>query len=110
MREQMQKMEQELKLTDEQKTKMQEARKEQAEKAKALRDDTTLTQDQRMEKMKALRTDNQAKMKTLLTPEQFEKWTKMQGEMMNRRGQGGRGGQGAPGTPPPAPDKQPATK
>ena len=99
IREQMQKMEEELKLTDEQKTKLQEARKEQAEKMRGIRDDTSLTQEQRIAKMKEMREANQAKMKTILTTEQFEKWTKMQSERPMRRGPGAAaGGAAAPST------------
>lgn len=101
-REQMQRMEQELNLTSEQRTKIQEARRAQTEKARALREDTSLTQQERQEKMRALREDNQATMKKILTAEQFEKWTKLQSEQPARRGAaGGRGGPGGLATPPP---------
>lgn len=84
-----------LSLTDAQKTKLKAALEEQQAKMKALRADTSLTQEEKKVKAKELREANQAKMKEILTPEQLEKWQKMQ----RSRGPGGKpaaGGNNAP--------------
>jgi periplasmic protein CpxP/Spy len=75
----------ELNLTPEQKTKWQAAMKEQAEQAKALRDDTSLTPAQRREKIKALHEEMQAKLKEILTPEQQEKLKTLREERAPKR-------------------------
>lgn len=82
-----------LSLTDEQKTKLKAALEEQQAKMKALRADTSLTPEEKKAKAKELREANQAKMKEILTPEQLEKWQKMQ----RNRGPGGPGGKPAAG-------------
>jgi len=65
-----------------------------------LRADTTMSQDDRRTKMTAIRTDVMAKMKDILTPDQFTKYQKMT-QRGGRRGGGGGGGGGG-GNPPPA--------
>lgn len=62
-------MAEQLKLSDEQKTKVADALKAQAEKMRAL------APEERREKMKTLRDDLQKQMKEILTAEQYEKWT-----------------------------------
>lgn len=84
----------ELGLSDEQKTKLKAAMDEQREKMKALREDSSLSADDKKAKGKELRDAFQAKVKGILTPEQFEKWQK---NMQQRRPQGGPGGAGGPG-------------
>jgi Spy/CpxP family protein refolding chaperone len=74
MKEHFDKMAEDLKLTDEQKTKVKAAMKEQGEKMRGMRD---LPQDERHEKFKASREEMTKKMKGILTVEQFEKWEKM---------------------------------
>jgi Spy/CpxP family protein refolding chaperone len=69
-------MAEELKLTDEQKTKMRTFREEQRKKAEEIRKDTSLTQEQKHEKAAALRKEGDAKMKEILTSEQYAKWEK----------------------------------
>ena len=90
MKEHFDKMAEDLKLTDEQKTKVQAAMKEQGEKMRGLRD---LSPDERREKMKASHEEMTKKMKGILTAEQFEKWEKM-------RPQGRPGGPGHEGRGP----------
>ena len=85
----MQKMDEELKLTEEQKTKIRESRTALGEKMRALQQNQDLTPEAKREKMKELRDSNQATMKTILTPEQFEKWQKMTQPMVGRPGRGG---------------------
>jgi Spy/CpxP family protein refolding chaperone len=67
-----------LNLTDDQKTKVKAALKDQQTKMKALHDDKTLSKEDRRAKSKEIREATQAKMKEILTPEQLEKWQKMQ--------------------------------
>jgi Spy/CpxP family protein refolding chaperone len=96
------KIAEELGLSEDQKAKMGEVMKEQAPKYKALREDTSLSKEDKMAKAKAIREEGAAKIKGILTPEQFEKWQKMQ---QNRRGPGGPRGEGKPPGEKPA-DKQ----
>jgi len=67
-------MSSELKLTDDQKTKLSALFESEAKKMRELRNDTTLTKEERGEKFRAMRTENEAKLKQILTPEQLEKW------------------------------------
>lgn len=84
------------KLLKEKSVKSQEARA----KMKALRDSgEQMTDDQRnafRTAMQAENADTEAKMKTILTPDQFTKWTKIQAEnqakMRERMGNNGGGG------------------
>lgn len=82
-----------LSLTDEQKTKVKAALEEQQTKMKALRADNSLSAEDKKTKMKELRDANQAKMKEILTPEQFAKWQKLQPAR-----KGGPGAKAAAGT------------
>ncbi|HEU5070103.1 MAG TPA: hypothetical protein VFV96_06800 [Verrucomicrobiae bacterium] len=75
----------ELGLSAEQKTKFEAVMKDAAEKRKALRDDTSLTQEQRREKGKAIAEDTQKKVKEILTPDQQKKLEDLRKE---RRGHG----------------------
>jgi Spy/CpxP family protein refolding chaperone len=97
-----------LKLTDDQKTKLQPIFQEEMTKMRDLRQDTTLTAEQRREKVRELREQYLAKMKPTLTTEQFDQLKKMR-EQAPRGPRGPR--QGGDGNPPaapekPAPDKQ----
>ena len=75
MRQRMEQMSEELKLTDEQKEKVQEALRAQFEQMRDLRD---ATPEQRREKGKAMMEQRDKKMKEILKPEQYEKWQKLQ--------------------------------
>ena len=94
----MKKMAEELKLTDEQKKKVEANQKAQLEKTAKLRQDTSLSQEDRRAKMKTIRDESDKKMKEILTADQFPKWQKMREEqaqaMRQRGGQGGQGGGG----------------
>jgi Spy/CpxP family protein refolding chaperone len=93
----------ELDLTDAQKPKFQEIMKGSMDKRKALRDDTSLTQEDRKAKMKEIQEDTATQMKALLTPEQFTKWQELSKKMRGNRPPPGGGAGGPPpaGTPPP---------
>ena len=74
----------ELNLTAEQKTQLQEALKAQRENRPDLKD---ATPEERREAMKEAREKREAKLKEILTPEQYAKWEKIRDE----RGPGGPG-------------------
>jgi len=97
-----------LDLTDEQKPKVEAIQKGAAEKRKALREDTTLSQEDKRAKAKAIQEDTATQMKAVLTPEQFAKWEKMSQGMRGNRppGAGGPGGAGGDRPAPPGGLKQ----
>ena len=66
-------MKQELNLTEEQSAKIAENRKGMAEKMKAIREDKSLTDEQKKEKSKELMKTQKEKMKSILTEEQLQK-------------------------------------
>lgn len=71
------KLKTELTLTDDQARKIQAIMEEQQKAGKAIRDDASLSKEQKMEKMKAHRAETDAKINTELTPEQQAKWAEM---------------------------------
>ena len=90
-----------LALTDDQKAKAKPVFDEMQQKMTDLRKDTTLEAADRRAKMKEIRDGVTAKLKDILTEEQFAKWQKMQ---QNRpRPAGGAGAPPAGGTPPATP-------
>ena len=91
----------ELGLSADQKVKWDSMMKGQAEKLKAIHDDTNLTPDQKREKAKTVREETNKKIKEILTPEQQAKWQKMREEHQGRPG--GVKPAPAPSTPAPAP-------
>jgi len=82
-----------LKLSAGQKTKVQEVFKNRGEKGRAIREDSSLSEEQKREKGKALMEETNKKMKEILNAEQYEKWEK-------NRQQGRRGGFGGQGSGP----------
>ena len=84
-------MAEQLNLTEDQKPKVQSIMKAQMDKMRGLRQDTSLTPEDRKAKMKTIREDTAAQMKAVLTADQFQKWQDMQSKMHNR----------PPGGPPP---------
>lgn len=66
-----------LNLTDAEKPQVQAALDEMSKKVGELRADASLSQEDRRAKMKEIRDAFSAKMKTILTPEQFAKFEKM---------------------------------
>ena len=63
-----------LNLSDSQKEQFKAAIKSQLEQARQIRQDTSLTRDQRREKMQGIRQQLQSQLKHILTAEQLEKW------------------------------------
>ncbi|MBL9173510.1 MAG: hypothetical protein JNL10_08255 [Verrucomicrobiales bacterium] len=82
----------ELGLTDDQRDKLKTAQKEQADKVRAVREDTSLTAEQRTAKMRELRDSFAATAKSILTPDQFAKWQKMRDTRRPRPTQDAPGG------------------
>ncbi|HTI97306.1 MAG TPA: hypothetical protein VL527_00275 [Dongiaceae bacterium] len=74
-----------LDLTEAQKEKLKPILKDQAEQLKALRADTNMSRDDKMAKLKEIRESLNAQLKTILTPEQMEKWQKLRENMAKRR-------------------------
>jgi Spy/CpxP family protein refolding chaperone len=66
-----------LTLTDDQKPKVKTALEDQLKAMKALHEDTSLDQDARRAKMQELRKDMDAKMKGILTDDQYKKYQEM---------------------------------
>ena len=66
-----------LDLTDDQKAKVKPILEARDKKIADLRGDTALSQEDRRTKMQSIREETTAQMKTVLTPEQFDKWEKM---------------------------------
>ncbi|MEJ0091030.1 MAG: hypothetical protein WDM80_14965 [Limisphaerales bacterium] len=89
-----------LDLTAEQKPKVEAIMKGMMDKRKELREDTSLTQEEKRDKGKALQEDTAKQLKAVLTPEQFTKW-----QEISKRGPRMRppGAPDAP-TPPKAPE------
>src|ERR1700722_7289474 len=103
MREQMEKLFTAINATDDEKEKLRPIFKERNEKFKALRDDTSASQEDRMAKRKKINKEVTAKVKEGLTADQF---TQYQAFMKSHAGRGPGRGQAAP--PPadsPAPPK-----
>ena len=86
---------QQLNLTDDQKAKVKTILDGQMQKMRELRNDTSLSPEDRRPKMQSIREETMAQMKAALTPDQFDQWQKL--TQRNRRP----GGPGGPGGPPP---------
>jgi protein CpxP len=76
----------ELNLTADQKTKVTAQFEEDGKKMRELRADTSVPREQQREKMRAIRDASDKKLKTILTPDQWDKLQKQ------REAMGGRGG------------------
>ena len=85
-----------LKLTDDQKAKVKPILEAQQQKIRALRQDTSLSPEDRRTQMQTIHQDTSTQLKPILTTEQFEKYQ----QMTQRR---------RPGGPPPAPAAPPQT-
>lgn len=84
----------ELSLTDAQKPKVKAVLEETQKKMRELRDDSSLSQDQRREKFTAVREDETKALKPILTPEQMEKYKNLPQQFRRGGGQGqGQGGE-----------------
>jgi len=88
---------QELNLTDDQKSALKSIRENEKQQAQAIKNDSSLTKDQKKAKFKELRKTSREQMMAKLTPDQQQKFKEMRKE---HRGHGrhGRKAEGAEGT------------
>ena len=75
----------ELNLTEDQKAKVKPIFQDEAQRMKALRQDTNLSKQDKMAKLKTIHEDIDAKLKPILTPEQLEKLSKTRQEAHKKR-------------------------
>lgn len=73
-----------LNLTDDQKAKLKPILEDQAQQMKAVRDDTSLSQEQKKAKKKALHESFHDQINGVLAPEQQTKWKQMKPETMEK--------------------------
>ena len=85
--ERIQQLAKELDLTDEQKEKLRPIFREQAQKLRELRQNTDLARQERLAKLKEYREELIGKLKSILTPEQLEKFKQLRSEGPRRRKQ-----------------------
>ena len=88
---------QKLNLTADQQTKVKAIDEDTGKQMMAVRNDTSLSQDDRRTKMMGIRKDSQDKIRAILTDDQKTKYDAMQAEMRERMKERQQGG------PPPAP-------
>ncbi len=93
-RERLAKMEEDLKLTDSQKEKFRAALQDERKKSQEVRQDSSLSRQEKAAKAKTIREETEKKIKEILKPEQFEQWQKMRQETRQRGQGGGRGARG----------------
>jgi len=103
-------VEDELQLTDAQKAKLQPIIQEEMNQIEAVRNDSTLTMDQKVEKVRQIKQTEFPKIQAVLTPEQQKKLADMQERARQQQGatqgtQGGAQDNSQPAPPPPPPPK-----
>lgn len=84
--EQLARMTKQLKLTDEQQAKIKPIIEEQHQKIMDLRQDTSMSREDRFAKFREVRQESMEKIKPILNPSQRKKWEKMQQRRRERRG------------------------
>jgi Spy/CpxP family protein refolding chaperone len=89
---QMNRLTEQLTLTEDQKPKVKAILEEQNKKIGELRGDSASAPEDRRAKMQAIREETTKKMKEVLTAEQFKKYEEFQQQRMRRQGAGGNGG------------------
>ena len=100
---QLEMMTKQLNLTPDQVTQIKAIEESSRKESMALREDTSTPQDQKRDKMMAMRTASQAKVRAVLTDEQKTKYDAMQARMRERMQDRGPRGDGPDGPPPPPP-------
>src|SRR5947209_20593078 len=85
MQEHMDKMSTALGLTADQKSQVQDIMKEQMSQARAVRQDSSLSDDQKQAKMKELHESTHSKINAVLTPDQQKKFAEMRKDMKEDR-------------------------
>ena len=94
----MQRMAKELNLTDAQKTQMKGIQQNARTQMQAIRNDNSLTQDQKRAKIQELHQSTQTQMNGVLTPEQQQKWQTAKANHKGKMGKHGRGHRRGAGT------------
>jgi periplasmic protein CpxP/Spy len=89
-----------LKLTDAEKTQVAPIIEAQNKKLADLREDTSLSREDKMAKRKAIMDETTTQLKPILTDEQFAKWQKMTQHMHHASPGGDNAGTPPPSTPP----------
>ena len=82
-----------LNLTEDQKPKILVIYQDEAKQRQALRQDTSLSRQDRMEKMRAVEQSTRKQIETILTDDQKKKWEEIMKQNRGRRGQGQAQGQ-----------------
>ncbi len=77
---------QKLNLTQQQQDQLKPVFQKQHEQVQAIRKDSSLTEDQKKQKIAALRQDTQAQINNVLTPEQQQQWEQMKANAKQRAG------------------------
>lgn len=98
----------ELKLNDDQKTKVTALFEQQAKQRREIFGDSAIPREERRDKMRALMEEENKQLKVILTSDQFEKWKTLRQQMRARRQEGP--GQSGNAAPAPAPAPEPSTK
>jgi Spy/CpxP family protein refolding chaperone len=76
-----------LDLTDHQKGQLKPVLADEFKQMRAVGDDASLTQDQKREKMKQIHEASRPRVQAILTPEQQQKFARMNEEVKERRGE-----------------------
>lgn len=87
----LQRLSQMLDLTGDQQEKIRPILENEMTQMQQMRSDTSLSQDDRMSKMKQLRETTTAQINPILTPDQQKKYAELMSRMREGRGPGGRG-------------------
>ncbi len=87
-------MSKKLNLTDEQKTKLQPIFQDEFQQMKAVREDTSLSREQKRDKMKQIHETFHPQVMAVLTPDQQQKLEQMRANRQARRGKGAGTNQG----------------
>lgn len=80
-----------LNLSDDQKTQIKKLRENQHAQLQALRNDSSLSEDQKREKFRQIRQDTNKQIEGLLTPDQRKLWAEKQKEWRHERHEGHEG-------------------
>jgi periplasmic protein CpxP/Spy len=95
----LQRMTQALNLSDDQQQKIKPILENESTQMQSLRADTSLSQEDRMAKMKEIRTNTSSQINPILNPDQQKQYAEMMSHM--GRGRGGPGGANQSAPPPP---------
>jgi len=80
----LQQMGQQLNLTEDQKTKLKPILQEEAQKLRELKNDTSSSRQEKMQKAKQIHSEYKPQIDAILTPEQQQRWQQMKQEAKSR--------------------------